>query len=220
MTSLVKYIVKIDNCPSRNETFDFVNELLKEKKEEKANYKIKASDKSLSFIFTDQEPAMHIIKGLNVEKIRNRFFKNIKISFSLSEQQPHFRKFRHKRFDSNISNSSGTKSSVKDYSSSVSLDRYSSYNDIHMRDITSKAGVISIDNPYGIEEKLRKEEERNKRMKNISGERFNGYFDKATNNKNTFIKNYVTLTPSLSINDFKYREEDKSKWVSPQKFWV
>ena len=115
-------------------------------------------------------------------------------------------------------------SSVDSYSRKSDIS-HNSYDDMsyihrHMLDISSKAGIMRNDSPYIEEERAFRLREKNNYKKNICKERFNPYFSNATlvKNESRLIPNYVNMTPSQPVNQFRFRPDNKSKWMSKKGF--
>jgi hypothetical protein len=88
-----------------------------------------------------------------------------------------------------------------------------------MLDISKKAGVITNSSPYINflhKEYLDKIENKKKWVCNKD---FITSVGRAENNKNIYIiKNYVNITPSNSPLLYKFRNENKTKWMSKKGF--
>ena len=94
-----------------------------------------------------------------------------------------------------------------------------SYFHKHMLDISEKAGVITNSSPYmSLEHKEYIEMKENKK-KWINKKDFITHVGNVINNKKIFfIKNYVTITPSIPPLLYNFRNENKKKWMSRKGF--
>ena len=95
-----------------------------------------------------------------------------------------------------------------------------SYEHLHWKNVTSKAGIITNDSPYLSEEELQKKKYRENKKKWISKNNFNVYVGKATTNRSYIIKNYVQMTPSQPPVLYSFRPIHKDKWISKKGFIV
>ena len=86
----------------------------------------------------------------------------------------------------------------------------------HTKDLTGKAGVITMDSPYiSIEEKKRMEEKES-RKKDISDKKFSSIIPKPKYNNNEGLD----TTPIGNTEGFRFRTENKEKWISKRGFQV
>ena len=72
------------------------------------------------------------------------------------------------------------------------------------------------ENEEEIEESVTKKE---KKELLINKPRFNSYFDNATNNTHP-TENYIDDPPKFSPSEFKFRDDDKDKWITKEDFLV
>ena len=93
-----------------------------------------------------------------------------------------------------------------------------SYEHIHWRDITEKAGIIGNDSPYLPDEELMKIKYKEGKKKWMSKNGFNSCVGKATTNRSFVIKNYVQMTPSKPPVLYNFRSVEKNKWMSKEGF--
>ena len=89
----------------------------------------------------------------------------------------------------------------------------------HTKDITDKAeqvGIITMDSPYTNPEEKKRKEEKDSRKKDISNKKFNTIIPKMKYNDNEGLD----TTPIGNTKGFKFRNEDKNKWISKGGFQV
>lgn len=210
-------VVSVENFPSRVELYKLIDNILKESGMP-LSYRVENKDNSLKFFFSSSESALEVIKKLNEEKMSNKYYNKLMVALSFENKNNNTTKYT---LTSITSKSHHPKSTVsyKSYSSKDSSEEMS-YIHRHMLDISSKAGIMRNDSPYVEEERAFRLREKNKEKNNISKQRFNPYFSKATvvRNSSRFISNYVNLTPSIPVNQFKFRSNDKSKWMNKNGF--
>lgn len=96
----------------------------------------------------------------------------------------------------------------------------SSYEHLHWKDVTSKAGIINNDSPYLPDEEYVKQQYRENKKRWINKQNFNVFVGKATSNKAYMIKNYVQMTPSIPPVLHSFRPIHKEKWISKKGFMV
>ena len=95
-----------------------------------------------------------------------------------------------------------------------------SYEHIHWKDVTSKAGIITNDSPYLPDEEYVKQQYRENKKRWINKQNFNVFVGKATSNKAYMIKNYVQMTHSITPVLHSFRPIQKDKWMSKKRFMV
>ena len=83
----------------------------------------------------------------------------------------------------------------------------------HTKDITDKAqqvGIVTMDSPYSFIEEKKKIEEKENRKKDISTKKFSSVMPKVKYNDSEGLD----TTPIGNTKGFKFRNEDKNKWIS------
>ena len=80
----------------------------------------------------------------------------------------------------------------------------------HTKDITDRAGIITMDSPYVSIEEKKRFEEKESRKKDISDKIFSSIMSKVKYNDNEGLD----TTPIGNTKGFKFRNEDKNKWIS------
>ena len=86
----------------------------------------------------------------------------------------------------------------------------------HTKDITDRAGVISMDSPYTSKEEIKRLEEKESRKKDISDKKFTSIIPKSKYNNNEGLD----TTPIGNTEGFRFRTEHKEKWISKRGFQV
>ena len=85
----------------------------------------------------------------------------------------------------------------------------------HTKDITDRAGVITMDSPYISIEEKRRIEEKESRKKDISDKKFSSIIPKMKYNNDG-----LDTTPIGNTEGFRFRKENKEKWISKRGFQV
>ena len=209
-------IVTIKNFPSRNEILLFFNKFIITNKIN-SDYKIENTSNCINLKFLESDIGYLFVEQLKKSIINNELYKNL--SIKITEKQ---RKLKSKS-TSNIFSKRNKGIIPISNSSNLTLSRNkitdNSYYHIHMLDISKKAGVITNSSPYINflhKEYLDKIENKKKWVCNKD---FITSVGRAENNKNIFIiKNYVNITPSNSPLLYKFRNENKTKWMSKKGF--
>ena len=220
-----QYVVLIENFPSRTEVYELVDNYLKENGYP-SNYKSRNKDNLITFYFFEENAALGLVKWFNIEKIKNKIYHNLICKFTIEKRKPfHLHTKSSVQLSHRLQTISTLSSTSKKKNKTILTTSYdkkdNTYNHIHLLDITSKAGVINTSSPYLTEEEKYKNYMKESGKKNISKNKFQLYFGKATSNKAEMIKNYVNLTPCTenAINH-KFREVNKNKWIGKKNFLV
>ena len=209
-------IVTIKNFPSRNEILLFFNKFIITNKIN-SDYKIENTSNCINLKFLESDIGYLFVEQLKKSIINNELYKNL--SIKITEKQSKLKS----KSTSNIFSKRNKGIIPISNSSNLTLSRNkitdNSYYHIHMLDISKKAGVITNSSPYINflhKEYLDKIENKKKWVCNKD---FITSVGRAENNKNIFIiKNYVNITPSYSPLLYKFRNENKTKWMSKKGF--
>ena len=209
-------IVTIKNFPSRNEILLFFNKFIITNKIN-SDYKIENTSNCINLKFLESDIGYLFVEQLKTSIINNELYKNL--SIKITEKQSKLKS----KSTSNIFSKRNKGIIPISNSSNLTLSRNkitdNSYYHIHMLDISKKAGVITNSSPYINflhKEYLDKIENKKKWVCNKD---FITSVGSAENNKNIFIiKNYVNITPSNSPLLYKFRNENKTKWMSKKGF--
>ena len=209
-------IVTIKNFPSRNEILLFFNKFIITNKIN-SDYKIENTSNCINLKFLESDIGYLFVEQLKTSIINNELYKNL--SIKITEKQSKLKS----KSTSNIFSKRNKGITPISNSSNLTLSRNkitdNSYYHIHMLDISKKAGVITNSSPYINflhKEYLDKIENKKKWVCNKD---FITSVGRAENNKNIFIiKNYVNITPSNSPLLYKFRNENKTKWMSKKGF--
>ena len=185
------------------------------------SYRLENSTSEIKFILTNSSVAYDLLKNFEELKISNKNLENIEVQLTMISRNAQIssttndfekkeKKNNKQKFEPKIP-SSLKESMQKD-------DEYynAPYFHRHFQDISSKAGIISNDSPYITEEQKRRIEEKESRKKDISNVKFTNFLRKPDNNDEN-----IDLQPMGDFyNNFKFRDENKNKWVSKRGFQV
>ena len=86
----------------------------------------------------------------------------------------------------------------------------------HTKDLTDRAGIIPQDSPYVSPEEIKRLEEKESRKKDISNKKFTSVTSKVKYNQNEGLD----TTPIGNTEGFRFRNENKDKWISKRGFQV
>ena len=185
------------------------------------SYRLENSPSNIKFILKNSSVAYDLLKKFEELKISDKNFENIDVQLTMvSKNSPitsttdNFEKNEKKnnkpKFEPKIP------SSLKESMQKDEEYYNAPYFHRHFQDISSKAGIVSNDSPYITEEQKRRIEEKESRKKDISKVKFTNVIHKPQYNDDD-----LDLEPTGDFyNQFKYRDEDKNKWVSKRGFQV
>ena len=209
--------VKIINYSSKNLVIDFLNKFLSENNYPK-DYTLSESTIFLIIKFNNSDIAYLFVKKLNYEKLINENFSSIEVTMNMELEKPQKSSLILGRRSLSI-----PKLKIKPILNKKDLHISLSKNDkptYHFNKRLSELAYNSIlastpyRDPYEEQKKINKQN----RIKWISNHNFNGYFGRATSNKNIFYHDFISDgIPSPPIS---FRPIEKSKWISKNNFLV
>ena len=214
-------IIKIKNFPSREKvTQDF--KLFLEERKSKDKFKILNKSDNLLLYVNNPSIAYKYNERFNNKILANPLYSNSKCTLIIKKPKKnnflyeskiysHIKPKLYMQVKPNIVN----KYLIKSYSS------IGDYEKKHWASLADKACIINNDSPYM--DILTKEfiERKNNEKKWIVKQKFNNYVSKRSSNEihsNTDIKNYVMRTPSLPPVLYRFRRNEKNKWVGNADF--
>ena len=203
-------IVNIEKFPSRNEIITFINNFIINNKIN-SNYEIGNFSDVIKINFADKNVGYLFMKEFKKSFQNNELYKNVLINITEKKSN-----FYNSKSTSNIFLKSKSRL-YKKYNDSNIFDN--SYFHRHMLDISKKAGVIRNSSPYmSLEHREYIEKLQNKKHW-VSDRDFITSVGRPINNKKIFIiQNYVSLTPSIPPLLYKFRNENKKKWITSKGF--
>ena len=222
MDESVLIIEKVTDFPSLN---NLIKSFLRSKSITKS-YRVEKKTKNLVKVFLrHSDVTFELMKFLNTEQITNPKLKGIKCSMQiLQERQSSF------PINHNIKNKSSDEENEEEIEESVTKkekkeEKSSSKNKEKYKLIYKKyneyepIGVIQMNSPYITEKERNDIIEKEKKELLINKPRFYSYFDNATNNTHP-TENYIDDPPKFSPSEFKFRDDDKDKWITKEDFLV
>jgi hypothetical protein len=210
--------VKIINYSSKNLVIDFLNKFLSENNYPK-DYTLSESSIFLIIKFNNSDIAYLFVKKLNYEKLININFSSIEVSMNMEIEKP-----KHSNLILGRRSLSIPKLKIKPILNKknlqLSLSKINIKPKYHFNNRLSELAYHSIlastpyRHPYEEQKKINKEN----KIKWISERNFNGYFGRATSNKNIFYHDFISDgMPSPPIS---FRPIEKKKWISKNDFFV
>ena len=203
-------IITIEKFPSRNEIIIFINNFIINNKIN-SNYEIGNFSDVIKINFSDKNIGYLFMNEFKKSFQKNELYKNISINLTEKKQNMY-----NSKSTSNILVKSKNGIYKKYYDSNI---YNGSYFHKHMLDISKKAGVITNSSPYMSSEHREYIEKLKDKKKWVSDRDFITSVGRPINNKKIFvIKNYVSLTPSIPPLLYKFRNENKKKWITSKGF--
>ena len=208
-------LLKITNVKNTKKLNEILKNFFKGKPKEK-NYHIELKEQLINITLNNSNTGFELMKYLNKEKLKNNELKELKCTMEILNKNDSNNKNLNKKINKNEKerNEKIRKREKRSFTMREKLEKIKNIPKLPL------ANIISVSSPYLTEEERYKLEEKEKSKKNISKEKFVSYFGIATTRKEKGIKNYVNLTPSLPVNQFKFRNEDKTKWVVKNNFKI
>ena len=213
-------IIRIKNYPSREKVINDFNKFLFERKL-KDDYKIVDKNNQLLFYVNNPSIAYKYNERYNNKILANPLYSNSSISLinkDPNQKNPFFTK-NYSYIKSRLLNPNIIPRTKKFLNKSVSV--ISEYEKKHWAKIKDKACIIENDSPFM--DSITKEyiEKKNNEKKWVVKKKFENIVGKASSHRShndNDIKNYVIRTPSLPPVLYKFRENEKTKWVAKSDF--
>lgn len=188
-------------------------------------YRLQNSKEEVNFIVHNSKIAYELMKHFEEGKKEDIQLKNIEVQLTMIPKGSSSDTFNN-TVSSNSSNSNidkKKKEKEKKISSSfkAAMQLDDEYRNIpyfirHTKDLTNLAGVIRMDSPYVSIEEIKRIEEKESRKKDISDKKFTSVIPKMKYNNNEGLD----TTPIGNTEGFKFRTENKDKWISKRGFQV
>lgn len=218
-------LIKITKFPSRIELIDDFNSFLSFNTP-KEDYNIINKPNEILFVIKDQNLAYDFFKFVNKKITDNPLYINTECFLCFKKSKETYSTPSIIKYKKKTSNYTNVKSKLYlNKRNNIKLNHYfvnkgyssiSDYEKKHWANIKDKAGIIENDSPYV--DNLSKEyrEKKINEKKWVTKKNFNIFVGKATSINNSLsseIKNYVIRTPSLPPITYKFRQEQRNKWV-------
>ena len=188
-------------------------------------YRLQNSQTEINFIVHNSKIAYELMKHFEEGKKEDKQLKDIEVQLTMLPKGSNSETMNN-TISTNTSNSNMNKKrkeKEKKISSSLkaAMQLDDEYRNIpyfirHTKDITDRAGVISMDSPYVSKEEIKRMEEKESRKKDISDKKFSSIIPKMKYKNNEGID----TTPIGNTEGFKFRSENKEKWISKRGFQV
>jgi len=186
-------------------------------------YRLQNSKTEVNFIVHNSKIAYELMKHFEEGKKEEAYLKDIEVQLTMIPEGSSSETLNN-TISTNASHSSkkGKEKEKKisaSFKAAMKLDE--EYRNIpyfirHTKDLRDKAGVINMDSPYiSIEEKKRLEEKES-RKKDISDKKFSSIIPKSKFKKDEGLD----ITPIGNTEGFKFRTENKDKWINKRGFQV
>ena len=190
-------------------------------------YRLQNSKTEINFIVHNSKIAYELMKYFEEGKKEDKQLKDIEIQLTMipkgSSSEIAKNTISTNASQSKLNKKEKEKEKEKKISSSfkAAMQLDEEYNNIpyfirHTKDLTDRAGIISMDSPYISVEEKKRMEEKESRKKDISDKKFTSIIPKMKYNNNEGLD----ITPIGNTERFKFRNEYKDKWISKRGFQV
>ena len=206
--------VKIMNFPSKDMIIHLLNNFLSENKLQK-DYVILERSLFLLIKFKDSDTAFSFVKRLNYEKLINHYYSSIEVTMNIDI---------YKKKEKNIGKSVSLprlfnkNSKTENTNHTIEISKYYKPSIKKKTNLNFAFTSILASTPYLDPYEEQKKKNKENKFRWISKKNFNGYFSRATSNKNIFYHDYISEgMPALPIS---FRPVEKNKWMSKKNFLV
>ena len=185
-------------------------------------YRLKNTKTEINFIVNNSTIAYELMKHFEEGKQLNKELKNIEVQLTMIPKGSNSDSSYDTTNAINNKNKSKEKGQHKMSAAfKASIQKDEEYRNLpyfirHTKEVGDKAGVISMDSPYGREIEIQRLEEKESRKKDISNTQFTSVLPKYSYNKSDGLD----LTPFGNIEDSRFRGENKKKWISKGGFQI
>ena len=188
-------------------------------------YRLQNSKEEVNFIVHNSKIAYELMKHFEEGKKEEIFLKEIDVQLTMipkgtsSETLNNTTSISTSHSNMNKKKKEKEKKISSSFKAAMQLDedyRNIPYYIRHTKDISGKAGVINVNSPYVSIEEIKRLEEKESRKKDISNKKFTSVIPKMKYNNNEGLD----ITPIGNTEGFKFRNENKDKWISKRGFQV
>ena len=186
-------------------------------------YRLQNSKTEVNFIVHNSKIAYELMKHFEEGKKEEAYLKDIEVQLTMIPEGSSSETLNN-TISTNASHSSkkGKEKEKKisaSFKAAMKLDE--EYRNIpyfirHTKDLRDKAGVINMDSPYISIEEIKRLEEKESRKKDISDKKFSSIIPKKKFKKDEGLD----ITPIGNTEGFKFRTENKDKWINKRGFQV
>ena len=183
------------------------------------SYRLKNTKTEINFIVHNSEIAYELMKKFEECKRTDKALDGIEVQLTMIPKGEHPETYFNtisKKNDQNNKKEHKMSSALK---ASIQKDeeiRNIPYFQRHTQDICNREGIVASDSPYISKEEIMRKEEKESRKKDISNKKFSSVLPKYPHNNNEGLD----IVPIGNIEGFKFRDEDKKKWISKRGFQV
>ena len=209
-------VIRIADFPSRNEIIDYFKLFMQT--HEFYNYTIKNFINEILFIIPNNDLACKFLLEFNQKISGNLLYEKCDCSLRYKSMPnslslPKIKLNKSKQFIPQFFTNKMrlVKNKLKLNSSCISQ-----FDKSHWAEIKERAGVINYYEPYREKYTVENQERRENKKRWLNQKGFNNHIGKASysKEKDSYIKNYVNITPSLPPLLHKFRDTQKKKWLS------
>ena len=189
-------------------------------------YRLQNSKTEINFIVHNSKIAYELMKHFEEGKQTEKALKEIEVQLTMIPKGS----YSETSYEDNTTNKNNTNSKNKfnknnthkisaTLKASIQKDedyRMIPYFQRHTKEVGANAGVIASDSPYITDVEIRRLEEKESRKKDISNKKFTSVTSKVKYNQNEGLD----TTPIGNTEGFRFRNENKDKWISKRGFQV
>ena len=222
-------IIKITNYTDKDKLLDIINKYLSDNYQQKDLYEIEKEAPYLLILnfHSKTEIAKCIARHLQLLKLDNKLFPKINISLHIKILNHSFNKQNTNQKSMKKTNTI-TNIILPKLENNLSRNRNLSTNIFNFKIGMPKKSNKKIfesmflpQGPYQDKYEIIKEENRKNKALWLNKKGFNPFVGKETILKNShMIKNYVNLDPTESPLSYKFRKDERAKWVGEHDFYV
>ena len=186
-------------------------------------YRLQNSKTEVNFIVHNSKIAYELMKHFEEGKTEEAYLKDIEVQLTMIPTGSSSETLNN-TISTNASHSSKKgkdkeKKISASFQAAMKLDdeyRKIPYFIRHTKDIRDKAEAVNNDSPYESMEDKKRLEEKESRKKDISDKKFSSILPKIKHNNNEGLD----TTPIGNTEGFKFRTENKDKWINKRGFQV
>ena len=186
-------------------------------------YRLQNSKTEVTFIVHNSKIAYELMKHFEEGKNEDKQLSGIEVQLTMIPKGSSSDTLNHTISTNSSNNIQKGKEKGKKISASLkaAMQLDEEYRNIpyfirHTKDLTDRAGIISQDSPYVSPEEIKRLEEKESRKKDISNKKFTSVTSKVKYNQNEGLD----TTPIANTEGFRFRNENKDKWISKRGFQV
>ena len=214
--------VLIENVSDKKSVLNYGHVFLASKGYAK-QYRLQNSKEEVNFIVHNSKIAYELMKHFEEGKKEESQLKDIDVQLTMIPKGSNSETLNNTISTNTTNKDKKKKEKEKKISSSfkAAMQLDEEYRNIpyfirHTKDLTDRAGIIPQDSPYVSPEEIKRLEEKESRKKDISNKKFTSVTSKVKYNQNEGLD----TTPIGNTEGFRFRNENKDKWISKRGFQV